>query len=289
VDFSNRSSVARIAGGIEHIEAEAWAQLQLALPSDFRARMGCQVRRYGGAVSLLTSGADVATVNQTIGLGFEHELTDDQLAVITASYAAAGIGRWLVHWSPEAKPRAADALFARRGGRAMTPTVKLWRTLQDDLPVMEQTELRVVEIGAEDAATFEATVAEPLGIPRIMAPVIRSTVGDEHWRFYLALDGARPIAGAAMFVRDEGAWFGLSATTPSERGRGAQTALLARRLRDAAALGCTWVSADTQPETPRRPNPSYRNMCRAGMGVLYHRPKYLFEVDARTQPVRPST
>lgn len=166
----------------------------------------------------------------------------------------------------------------------MTPTVKLWGSLQDALPSFDQTELRVVEIGPGDAATFEETVAEPLGMPRVMAPGIRSTLGKERWHFYLVLDGARPIAGAAMFVHGEGAWFGLSATTPSERRRGAQTALLTRRLRDAATLGCAWVSADTQPDTLVLPNPSYRNMLRLGMTVLYYRPKYLFATAPQTEP-----
>jgi hypothetical protein len=277
-------SNATIASLVERIEAEAWAQLQLALPPDFRSRMGIQVRRYAGAVSLLTPGADVASVNRTIGLGFEAELTDEQLAAIAATYAVAGIPRWLVDWSPHAKPRAADSLFARHGGRAMTPTVKLWRPIRGDLPAVGKTELRVVEIGADAAATFEATVAEPLGVPLAVAPGIRSTVGHQQWHFYLVLDGARPIAGAAMFLLGEGAWFGLSATTASERGRGAQTALLTRRLQDAETLGCAWVSADTQPETAERPNPSYRNMCRAGMEVLYYRPKYLFEAGKRPPP-----
>lgn len=251
--------------------------------------MGIQVRRYGSAVSLLTPGADVASVNRTIGLGFESELTDEQLAAIAATYATAGIARWLVDWSPHALPRAADTLFARHGGRAMTPTVKLWRSISGAPPTAGETELRVVEIGAESAATFEATVAEPLGVPLAVAPGIRSTVGHEQWHFYLVLDGARPIAGAAMFILGEGAWLGLSATATSERGRGAQTALLTRRLQDAKRLGCAWVSADTQPETADRPNPSYRNMCRAGIEVLYYRPKYLFEAGKRTGAAPPAT
>jgi hypothetical protein len=266
-----------VASRVERIEAEAWAQLHLALPPDFRSRMGIEVHRYGTAVSLLTRGADVASGNRTRGLGFDTELTDEQLAAIAATYTAAGIPRWLVDWSPDAMPRDADQLFARHGARARTPTVKLWRSIRGDLPTARETGLQVVEIGADAAATFEAIVAEPLGVPPAVAPGIRSTVGHEQWHFYLVLDGARPIAGAAMFVLDDGAWLGLSATTPSERGRGAQTALLTRRLHDARSLGCAWVTADTQPETADRPNPSYRNMCRAGMSVLYYRPKYLFE------------
>jgi hypothetical protein len=273
---SDPVSLGHTPPAVEHIEAEAWAQLHLALPADFRAQVACQVKRYGAALSVRAAGADAASSNRTVGLGFEHELTEDLLNEIVAWYAAAGIRRWLLEWSPEARPRGAEAWFARRGGRAMTPTVKLWRSLEARLPPMDQTGFGVVEIGTESAPAFEATVAEPLGVPRVMAPVIRSTVGHKHWHFYLALDGPRPIAGAAMFVRGEGAWFGLSATVPSDRNRGAQTALLARRLRDAVTLGCSWVSADTQPATAAQPNPSFRNMRRAGLDILYSRAKYLF-------------
>ena len=272
-----------IFAAIEQIEAEAWAQLHVALPAEHRAQLGCEVKRYGAAVSILTPGADVASCNRTIGLGLERSLTEGQLTEVIASYTAAGVPRWLLDWSPKAEPRSAESLFARHGGRAKTPIVKLWRTLGRALPVFPETAVRVVEIDGKDAETFEKIVAEPLGFPPMVAPVVRSTVGHADWHFYLAFDGARPIAGSALFVRGAGAWFGLSATMATDRGRGAQTQLLARRLRDAASFGCTWVSADTQPETAERPNPSLRNMRRAGMNVLYERAKYLFET---AQPPR---
>lgn len=268
-----------LAAEVELIEAEAWAQLHLALPPALRAELRCEIKRHGPALSVRTARADAPSGNQTIGLGFEPELAEHQLSEIIAWHATGGIKRWLLQWSPEARPRAAEAWFARYGARAMTPTVKLWRTLAHGTPAVDGSTLTIVEIGTTDAVIFEDTVAEPLGILHTMAPVVRSTVGHEHWHFYLALDDTRPIAGAAMFVRGEGAWLGLSATRPSDRNRGAQTALLARRLHDAAALGCAWVSADTQPDTAARPNPSYRNMRRAGMDILYSRPKYLFEAD----------
>ncbi len=272
---------AQVAAEIEHIEAEAWAQLHLALPSALRTRLHCEVKRHGHALSVRTAGADAPSGNRTVGLGFEPELTEHQLSEIVAWYAAGGIKRWLLDWSPEARPQVGEAWFAHHGGRAMTPTLKLWRTLERRVTPVELSAITIVEIGTGDASLYEETVAEPLGVMRTMAPVVRSTVGHEHWHFYLALDDRRPIAGAAMFIRGEGAWFGLSATIPSDRNRGAQTALLARRLSDAAAVGCTWVSADTQPDTLARPNPSIRNMRRAGLDVLYSRPKYLFGADDR--------
>ena len=270
-------SLAAVAAEVEHIEAEAWAQLHAALPAALRAQLGCEIRRYGGGLAVRTPGADVPSGNRTVGLGLESALTERQLSEVIAWYAAAGIRRWLLVWSPEARPHDAETWFADRGGRARTPTLKLWRMVEPGLPSLDRTTYAVVEVDAADAHTFEATVAEALGVPAVMAPVVRSTIGHRDWHFYLVRDGKRPIAGAAMFVHGRGAWLGLSATIPSERGRGAQTALLARRLRDATTFGCAWVSADTQPETAAQPNPSYRNMRRAGMDVLYSRSKYLFE------------
>lgn len=273
--FSNGLS---IASRIEGIEADAWAELQLSVPQDHRTRIGIQVRRYGRAISLLTTGVDNATVNRTFGLGFDEALSAEHLDRIRATYQSAGIARWLVQWSPAAAPAGAAEMFTSRGGRLVSPTIKLWRPTHGGSSgiVVPTSTLRVVEIGREDAATFQSTVAEPLGVPSEMAPGIRSTVGHDGWHFYLAYDDALPVAGAAMFVQGDGAWFGVSATQPTHRGRGAQTALLAQRLRDATALGCAWVSADTRTETPESPNPSFHNMRRAGLEVLYRRPTFLF-------------
>jgi len=283
MEYSNGLS---IASRIEGIEADAWAELQLSVPQDHRTRIGIQVLRYGRALSLLTTGVDNATVNRTFGLGFDEPLSSEQLDQIASTYIAAGVGRWLIQWSPAAAPAGAEAMITAQGGRLVAPTVKLWRPTNGATTAVVASGLRVAEIGRDDAATFQATVAEPLGVPAEMAPGIRSTVGHDGWHFYLVYDGDRPIAGAAMFVQGEGAWFGVSATTSTDRGRGAQTALLSRRLHDATALGCKWVSADTRSETPESRNPSFHNMRRAGLDVLYYRPTFLF--GARDTPTATS-
>jgi hypothetical protein len=274
-----------MAAAVEFIEADAWAQLQLALPADLRARLGVQVRRHGRAASLLTPGSDAPAVNRTFGLGFERPLTAEQLDGIIADYVAAVTKRWMLLWCPSAMPSSADQLIVARGGRAVTPLLKMWRTTGAAVVATQPATCTVVEIGVDEAPTFEAMVAAPLGVPPELGPGIRSTVGHRGWHYYLALDGTRPVAGAAMYVHGDGAWFGLGATAVADRGRGAQSALLARRLRDATALGCKWVSAETYPDTAERPNPSYRNMLRAGMQVLYRRANYLFEIatDARNR------
>lgn len=260
----------------ESIEAEAWAQVQSALPSDARERVGSRVQRRGAATLFAAPGADVAVLNRVIGLGFDSPLTRNDLASIGEWFTGAGVKRWLVEWSPAASPENADELLVNAGGAAMPFTVKLYREL-DDLPEpSEHGELTIREIGANDADRFEAVVAEPLGLPGLIGSAIRATVGTPSWHFYLASEAGRPVAGGALFVSGNGAWLGLAATSVAARGRGAQLALLHRRLHDARRLGCRWASAETRESTDAQPNPSLRNMIRSGFGVLYRRPKYLF-------------
>src|SRR3954462_6473584 len=163
------------AAACEYIEAEAWAQLQLALPPEQQATLATQVIRDGRAASLLSAGADVAALNRAMAFGFEHPLSDERLRAINAPYIRAGIPRWVVEWSPLASPRAGNELLERHGGQAKTPSVKFWRQLSDDLPVIPINDVQVVEIGPSDADAFQSTVAEALGVAEIAARVVRTT------------------------------------------------------------------------------------------------------------------
>jgi L-amino acid N-acyltransferase YncA len=73
-------------------------------------------------------------------------------------------------------------------------------------------------------------------------------------------------------MRDGFAWLGAAGTVASHRGRGAQGALIARRIEDARARGCHSFTTEIAPE----PNPSAHNMERAGFHVAYSRPSWVF-------------
>ena len=47
--------------------------------------------------------------------------------------------------------------------------------------------------------------------------------------------------------------------------------MFARRLHDARAAGCRFAVVETGEDTPEEPNPSYRNMLRAGFELAYFR------------------
>ena len=274
---------ARLTVGAELVEAEAWSQLQLALPESFRTRMGIAAHRHGRAVALITGGSAEIAVNRVIGLGVLSPISPHLIETIIRQYSSAGVERFLVQVNPQAITPEVDGWLLARGFVARPGLAKLSRTAVAVVEVPLEMVVRVVEIDVADVGTFEAIVAAPLMVPEEMRPGIRSTIGHARWRYYLALRDERPIAGAALYAGEEVGWCGLAATVESERGRGAQTALLARRIQDAAASGCQWVVAETPLEKPDRPNPSIRNMRRLGFEVHHQRRNYLFGVSDTSQ------
>jgi hypothetical protein len=273
------SSHAPSAADIELIEAEAWAELQINLAEDFRSRLGIDVQHRSGAVLLIAGNSPTLPINRVIGLGLIAPLTEKVLDEVIHEYSSAGVERFIVQWSPAAEPALAHEWFIDRGFTLLArPITKVYRRAAAMHAIVADPLLTVTEIGQSDAQVFEDLIAVPLGVPEGLGPGIRSTIGLPGWRFYLVYDGHRPIAGAALFVKGRMAWCGLGATIESDRRRGAQAALLARRLHDAEVDGCEWVTADTLAETAERASQSYRNMTRAGFTTLYDRPNYLLDL-----------
>jgi hypothetical protein len=137
------------------------------------------------------------------------------------------------------------------------------------------TDLEIATVSARDSARFGEVACAGFGIPASAAPALASIVGRPGWFPLLAWDGARPVACAALFVQERIGWLGIAATLPAARRRGAQSALLARRLELGAAAGCRTFTVETAPDTPEKPNPSFHNVVRAGFAVAYERPNYV--------------
>ncbi len=81
---------------------------------------------------------------------------------------------------------------------------------------------------------------------------------------YLALIDGEPIACGGLYVHGDVGYLCFSATLPEARGRGAQSALIARRWRDASAAGCRHLISTTPFG-----GTSQANMERAGMRTAH--------------------
>jgi hypothetical protein len=78
-------------------------------------------------------------------------------------------------------------------------------------------------------------------------------------------------------VSGEAGYLALAATKETHRRQGGQHALIARRIRDAAAQGCRTLVAESAEDRPDKPAPSFRNLRSLGFKLAYLRPNYLWK------------
>ena len=100
-----------------------------------------------------------------------------------------------------------------------------------------------------------------------------ATIGQAGWIHYLALVDDTIGGGAALCMHEGVALCMVAATDPVHRGRGIQTAFIARRLADARAAGCHLAATETVEE-----NASPRNFQRAGFRFVLRRDMYRTEL-----------
>jgi GNAT superfamily N-acetyltransferase len=145
-----------------------------------------------------------------------------------------------------------------------------------DASAAAPTDLRVDAVGPDRAEDFALVVQGGFGLPRVMRPWLAAMPGRAGWTCLVAYDGDAPVGGGALFVTGADAWLGLAATLPEARGRGAQSAILARRIALAAEQGATSVTTETGVVEDGRPARSYRNIVRAGFEEAGVRPNWDF-------------
>jgi ribosomal protein S18 acetylase RimI-like enzyme len=263
---------------LEAAEQKACADLYRAASPEVVAAGGLSVTEIGDAVLIAANRIDVLALNRVIGLGLRGSLSDSALADVLRAFERTGAPRHFLSVAPV--DRHAD--LARRIERLGLPHYNNWMRLQrdlrdlTDLPPTQPRDLDVRRIESKDADTFGRLVAAAFGYPPAIAPLAAQTIGRPHWHHYLAYERDTPIAAGAMYLADDAAWFGFAATDAAYRRRGAQQALVVRRLRDAAEAGCKWVSVETAEDTVTRDAPSFRNLRRLGFVIAYRRPNYLW-------------
>ena len=263
---------------LEVAEMEAVADLYRAASPEVVAASGLLVAEVEDAILIAVNRIDVLALNRVIGLGLRGSPSDAALAHVLNALEGTGSQRCFVPLAPVDGYETLSDRLQRLGLRPYNNWMRLRRDLHDlrDLPVAPSMPLDVRQIDGTSAHAFGHLVATAFGYPPAIAPLAAQTIGRPRWYHYLAFDGSAPIAAAAMYLSSEAAWLGFAATDTAHRRRGAQRALIVRRLKDAAEAGCKWVSVETAEDTVTRDAPSFRNLRRLGFEVAYRRPNYLW-------------
>ncbi len=260
-------------------EARAWGAMYRYLPPEAVALAGSGIATIGSAVVAHASKVEVLGFNRAVGLGLDGPATEEQVDEIISHFAGHGVPRFFVQLHPEAEPAALPRWLEARGFSHYNNWVRLYHDAQ--APESPEGGPRVEQIDSDRADTFGDIVVHAFEWPDALVPFITCLVGRPGWRHYLAYEGDTPIGTATLYAEGEIGWFGFAATVEEFRGRGAQTALIARRIADAREAGCKHLIVETAEQTPEREAPSYRNIRRSGFEVAYLRPNYLYEFSDR--------
>jgi hypothetical protein len=263
---------------IERIEGEAWLDLFSVASPDLVDLWGARAARLAVATVFGLREAPLVEFNRAVGVGIERSADEAELDCLTAWLRAHGNPAWALQIAPVARSDALVRWMERSGLKADGTGLAKFQRGSSQVPDQSVlTPFAIHAVERPDAARFGAVVRAGFDAPPAFASWFSSLVGRPKWRTYLAHDGKTPIASGAMFVDRGWAWMGIDATLPAYRRRGAQAALLSRRISDGRAAGVEVFTGETDRPVGghEASHSSYRNFLRAGFCVAYTRDNYL--------------
>ncbi len=234
----------------------------------------------GGVTVLRSDEAPLSPMlNQIVGLGVGEPATESAL-----DEALTAIGddvSCYVAVAPGSQPDSIPVWLEARGLEPGWNWMSFRRGVDD--PPTRSTSLRLVRVGDDEAEAFGTVTAIGYSLPDAAASWIASAHG-LGWDCWLALDGDTPAAAAGLYMDDGVGYLGFAATLPEHRGKGAQSALLAARIRHAREAGCDVLVTETGERRENRPSNSYRNILRAGFQEVAVRENWLRPARVRRGP-----
>ncbi len=260
----------------ELVERDAWLDLFAAAPDDCAQHFGISSRRLGDMGLLASREIAIVEFNRAMCVGIVSPATETELDEASAWLQANAAAGWALQVAPAAQTNAVQDWLHRR---ALTASGTGWAKFERGTSPVAQVPIPRVHIrlvNAESADAFGQVVQAGFSLPVATAKWFAALFGRPGWRLYLAYEGETPIASGATFVQHRVAWFGIDATLTDYRRRGAQTALINRRIEDGRVARLVGFTAETgQPSAGQEAaHTSYSNYTRAGFTPAYVRPNY---------------
>jgi hypothetical protein len=258
----------------EAAEREALADLHRAAPAASRERLGLELETVNEALLSIASEKPTILVNRVVGFGVDRPADRASVETIVERYRAAGVSRYFLQLDPEAKPGKLEQWLTDAG---LEPYHRAWAKFSRGTePAPEpKTDLEVRKIGAEHAIDFARIAANGFELDEEWIPVLAGLVGREGWHVYLSFDGDAPAGSGAMRVHEGVAWLDWAATLPEFRRRGSQGAVIARRLADGIAMGCTAFATSTGEAVDGDAQHSFHNIERYGFRRTHARANWV--------------
>lgn len=201
---------------------------------------------------------------------------DATLERILERLRAAGVKVVGLDDHPDLDPQYDREWFAARGFEPDFDEQIWWRPLDDVTPKPEPDGVRIERATANDLETFAVVLNEGFGADEDagLGWAFGAVIDKPGWMHYIAYVDGEPGAAAALYIDDGVADCFVASTRPAARQRGAQTALINRRLLDGREAGCDIATAQANAS-----NASTRNFGRRGFMPVYRRTIYARRLD----------
>ncbi len=254
---------------LERVEREAYVDLYTAAPAEFLREFGIEFRRLDDGFLMISRTLDHIMFDRVQGLGVERPARAEAVDEAVAAFGKVGVKNWIIQLAP-----GADALAPLLAERGFLRHPRTWAKFVygADAPPAARTGLSIREIGSEHTAAFGEIACAAFELPPNAARWIGAIVGRPRWRTFLAFDGEKPVAAGTVFIDGKASWLGFGSTLASHRGRGAQGAILAARIRTSMDAGANLISTETGIPHEGEAGPSFKNIQRAGFKIVYERP-----------------
>jgi GNAT superfamily N-acetyltransferase len=203
-------------------------------------------------------------LNRVYLCGTEAGLQPDGLDRLIELFAAEGVKRFFVWLSPGPDMDVVRGWLKARGLTRVRWTGYPALCRSGRAPVRFRTDLEIRQVSASEIEAARDQLGETLW------PGYVRSAGKQDFFHYMAFDGARPVAIAALCVFEDIGYLIAAATVESHRKRGAQQALIAKRIERAEQIGCATLVSETLTMLEH----SLRNLQRAGFVEVYDKEVY---------------
>jgi GNAT superfamily N-acetyltransferase len=205
-----------------------------------------------------------ANHNRVYLCGRESGMAPDGLERLIELFAAAGVKRFFVWLSPGPDMDVVRHWLNEQGLTRVRWTAYPTLCRSGHSPVRFRTDLEIRQVSASEIEAARDQLGETLW------PGYARSAGKQDFFHYMAFDGARPVAIAALCVFEDTGYLIAAATVESHRKRGAQQALVAERIKCAEQIGCSTLVSETLTMLEH----SLRNLQRAGFVEVYEKEVY---------------
>jgi len=223
---------------------------------------------FGGAYVTIDPGrqgpAASGNWNRIHLCGAEPGLTPDGLSRLTEQFTAAGVRQFFVWLSPGPEMDTIRGWLAARALKRVpwTGYPTLYRASLT--PATFETALEIREVGPAEIARARDALGDT------MWREYETSAGQDGFFHFMAFDAGRPVAIGALAAFEGLGYLNSAATAEGDRKRGAQQALIAKRIEKARAVGCTALAVETLTMLEH----SLRNLQRAGFEQVFEKEVY---------------